>query len=147
MDFEKRLGIALFALRLGIFIVFLVWGLDKILAPAHNSGMIGHYYGVTVTHGMLAAVGIAELIFLGAFVLGAFKTWTYGGVLLFHAVTTIVSAKRLLPADGTLNWSGYALHQLLYFGSLPLLACCIALFLVREKDTFLAPLSHLGRKF
>lgn len=144
MDFDKRLGVALFSLRVGIFIVFLIWGLDKILAPAHNSGMIGHYYGFKVGHGALLALGIAELIFLAAFVTGAFKKWTYGGVLVFHAITTLVSARRLLPGDGSLKWSGYEIHQLLYFGSIPLLACCIALFLLRERDTLFAPLSGVG---
>lgn len=147
MTFEKRMKLGLLALRLGIFIVFLVWGLDKILAPAHNTGMIGHYYGVSITHGTIMALGVAELIFLAAFLLGFFKTWTYGGVLLFHLVTTIVSFKRLLPADmWSKGWGGYEIHQLLYFGSIPLLACCIALFLMREEDTLLAPGSNFGKK-
>ncbi len=36
---------------------------------------------------------------------------------------------RLLPP--------YEMHQLLYFGSLPILGACIALFLLRDKDKLL----------
>lgn len=133
MTDSKRLQIGLFVLRLGIFSVFLVWTLDKIFNPAHNSGMIGHYYHVDVSHTVLLVLGIVELIFLALFVTGKFKALTYGGVLLFHTVTTLVSSPRLFPP--------YEIHQLLYFGSLPMLAACICLFLCRRQDTFLS----LGR--
>ncbi len=129
MTDSKRLQVGLLALRLGIFSVFLVWTLDKIFNPAHNSGMIGHYYYIDVPHTFLLILGIAELIFLALFLMGKFKTLTYGGVLLFHTVTTLASSPRLFPP--------YEIHQLLYFGSLPMLAACFCLFLMRESDTFL----------
>ncbi len=129
MTDSKRLEIGLFVLRLGIFSVFLVWTLDKIFNPAHNSGMIGHYYHIDVSHTLLLGLGIAELAFLALFVSGLFKSLTYGGVLLFHTVTTLASSPRLFPP--------YEIHQLLYFGSLPMLAACICLFLCRRQDTFL----------
>lgn len=148
MTFETRLKIGLFVMRIGVFIVFLMWGLDKFLNPAHNAGMIGHYYPEAIAKIMqssLSLLGAFQLIMLGLFFFGFFKTFTYGYFLLAHLVTTIVSAKRLFPADGT--WAGYEIHQLLYFGSLPMLACCLALFLVRERDTLLSPGSNfkLGR--
>lgn len=35
MQTEKRLPIALLALRLSVFLVMLVWTLDKLFAPGH----------------------------------------------------------------------------------------------------------------
>lgn len=134
MTDEKRLKIGLFALRLGIATVFLVWTIDKIANYSHNSKMIGHYYHIEISQPVLLALGIAELIFVAVFLLGLFKTLTYGGILLFHSVTTVASSWRLLPP--------YEIHQLLYFGSIPMLAACICLFLCRNSDTFFTLQSH-----
>ena len=125
---HQRLNISLLSLRLGVFAVFLVWTLDKIFNYQHNSKMIMHYYHVEVPQWLLMSLGIVELVVLFAFVLGLFKTITYGFVLLAHCVTTLVSAWRLFPP--------YEVHQLLYFGSLPMLAACLTLFLMRENDTW-----------
>lgn len=129
MTDEKKLKVALFALRIGVFIVFMAWTLDKIVNFKHNSGMIKHYYNVEVSEMFLIVLGVAELILLLAFLVGKYKTFTYGVVLFAHSVTTLVSAKRLFPP--------YEIHQLLYFGALPMLAACLALFLLRESDTIM----------
>jgi len=132
-----RLQVSLLCLRLGILTVFLAWTLDKIFNYDHNSVMISHYYNVMVPEWFLTALGIAELLLLLAFLVGAYKTWTYGIILLAHSVTTAVSAWRLLPP--------YEAHQLLYFGSLPLLAACVALFLMRDSDTLFTIESLRGK--
>jgi putative oxidoreductase len=129
MSDEKRIQISLLGLRLGVFIVFMAWTLDKILNYQHNSVMIMHYYNVEVPQWFLMSLGMAELILLLVFLAGMFKTFTYGVILFAHTVTTLVSSWRLLPP--------YEVHQLLYFGSLPMLGACVALFLMREKDTLM----------
>ena len=126
MTDTKKLQWGLFSLRIGIAIVFLTWTLDKIFNPAHNSGMIKHYYFVDISDTILLVVGIAELILIALFLLGKFKNVTYALILLFHLVTTIASAKKLLPP--------YEIHQLLYFGSIPMLAACVCLYLNRHSD-------------
>ncbi|MFT5767817.1 MAG: putative oxidoreductase [Halioglobus sp.] len=133
MTDETRLKISLLGLRLGVFIVFIVWTLDKLLNYKHNSGMIMHYYHFEVPRWFLTSLGLAELILLLFFLARQFKTFTYGVILFAHTVTTLVSAWRLFPP--------YEVHQLLYFGSLPMLGACVALFLMREKDTLMT----LGR--
>lgn len=134
MTQKKRTEIALFALRISIFIVFLVWTLDKIFNYQHNSGMIMHYYHVTVPKAILVTLGYAELVLLLVFLAGMFKTLSYGLILLAHTVTTLASSWRLLPP--------YEIHQLLYFGSLPMLGACIALFILRDQDTLLTFSRH-----
>ena len=134
MTDEKKLQWGLFSLRIGIAVVFLTWTIDKIVNYSHNSGMIKHYYFVEVSQPILLAIGIAELALVLLFLMGKFKNWTYGLILLFHLVTTLASAKRLFPP--------YEIHQLLYFGSIPMLAACICLYLNRDSDT----LFTLGQK-
>ena len=53
MTDEKRLQISLLGLRIGVFVVFMAWTLDKIVNFKHNSGMIKHYYNVDVSETFL----------------------------------------------------------------------------------------------
>ncbi|WOJ91940.1 hypothetical protein R0135_09065 [Congregibacter variabilis] len=123
---DMRVAIALFSLRISIFVVFLVWTLDKLTNYQHSSGVILHYYHLEVSRWFLIVLGLLELALLLAFLFGLWKTASYGLVLLAHLASTIASFWRLFPP--------YELHQLLYFGSLPLLAACFALFLLRDRD-------------
>ncbi len=54
------------------------------------------------------------------------KTWTYGAVLLFHAVSTLSSWQMYLGFD-----------NLLFFAAWPMLAACFTLFWLRDQDTLL----------
>lgn len=127
MSDEMKMKVGLLSMRLGIAVVFFAWTIDKIINYAHNSGMIRGYYGVEVSQPILLAIGIGELIILLLFVSGMFKKYTYAFILIAHTLTTLASAKRLLPP--------YEIHQLLYFGSIPMLGACIGLYLMKEKDT------------
>lgn len=95
----------------------------------HSSGVMLHYYHLQVPEWLIVSLGLIELVLLVGFLFGVLKTFTYGFILLAHLVTTIASSWRLLPP--------YEVHQLLYFGSLPMLAACFALFLLRERDLLL----------
>ena len=129
MTFEKRLTIGLLAARLGVACVFLVWAIDRLTNYAHNSGMMEHYYFIKFPPAALLAMGLIELVFVLGFLFGVKKFWTYGFILAAHAVTTLVSFKRLIPP--------YETHELLYFGAIPMLGACVFLFLLREYDTLL----------
>jgi hypothetical protein len=76
------------------------------------------------------AIGAGEMIILLAFVAGLYKRWTYAAVLLFHAVSTLSSFKQYLaPFEGP---------NLLFFAAWPMLAACVALYLLRDLDTLWA---------
>lgn len=130
MTEEMGTRIGLLAMRLGVATVFMAWTIDKIVNYSHNSTMISHYYGLIISQPVLLTVGIIELLILLAFIAGMYKTFTYGFILLAHTGSTIVSFHKLLPP--------YEIHQLLYFGSIPMLGACIGLFLMRKKDTLLS---------
>lgn len=126
MNNESRLPVALLTLRLSVFLVMLVWTLDKFLAPDHAASVFGHFYFMA---GLGAAVmyvlGAVELVIVIGFVLGLAKRFTYGAVLLFHAVSTLASFPMYLnPAEGRL-----------FYAAWPMLAACFTLYLLRDRDT------------
>lgn len=41
MDLQRRIPLALLSLRLGVFLVMLMWTLDKFVAPDHAAGIFG----------------------------------------------------------------------------------------------------------
>ncbi|MDH3527876.1 MAG: hypothetical protein OEM43_10315, partial [Gammaproteobacteria bacterium] len=75
-------------------------------------------------------VGAIELIILAGFISGAWKRITYGTVLALHTISTLASYKQYLaPYDGA---------NILFFAAWPMLAACITLYLLRDRDTLLS---------
>jgi hypothetical protein len=124
-DIERRVAISLLLLRLSLGLVMMVWAFDKILNPGHGAAVFESFYGLSgVGESLIPMIGIAQGLIVLAFLLGAARTWSYGAVLLMHAVTTLVS------------WSAYLqpLKNILFFAAWPMLAGLIALFLLRDHD-------------
>lgn len=121
----KHLGLSLFSLRLGIFVVMFFWTLDKFINPGHAAKVFAGFYGVeNAGETFLAIIASIQMAVVLAFLAGALKTWTYGLVLLMHTVSTLSSWRQYMePFD-----------NLLFFAAWPMLAACLALFLLREQD-------------
>jgi hypothetical protein len=76
----------------------------------------------------MAAIGAAELVLVLAFVAGALRRPSYGLVTLLHGISTLSSWQQYLqPFD-----------NLLFFAAWPMLAACIALYLLRDDDVLLS---------
>jgi putative oxidoreductase len=135
MSPTTRLQAALLALRLTVFLVMLVWTLDKFLAPVHAASVFEHFYFIGgLGPAMLYALGAIELVIIVGFLLGIAKTFTFGAVLVFHAISTLASFPKYLdPAEGRL-----------FYAAWPMLAACFALFLLRDQDTLYAWRSRSG---
>lgn len=124
-DVARRLAIGLLLLRLSLGLVFMVWAFDKILNPGHGAAVLEGFYGLEgVGEQIIRILGLVQGAVVLAFLLGIAKTWTYGAVLLMHAVTTLVS------------WSAYLdpLKNILFFSAWPMLAGLVTLFLLRGED-------------
>lgn len=119
---------SLLALRLGVFLVMLMWTLDKFVNPAHASRIFSNFYGVDwLSQNSSGIIGGLEMLLILAFVTGLWRRWTYGAVLLLHAFSTFVSYKQYMaPFD-----------NLLFFAAWPMLAACLALYWLRDWDTLL----------
>lgn len=125
MQDQNRLPVALLAMRLSVFLVMLVWTLDKFLDPEHAAGVFEHFYFIKgLGPAVMYTIGAIELVIVAGFVLGIARRFTYGAVLLFHAVSTLASMPMYFsPAEGRL-----------FFAAWPMLAACFALYLLRDDD-------------
>jgi len=129
MTEDKTLGWALFSMRIGLAIMFLIWALDKLLNVEHAKKVFQSFYGQnaeTMSSALPYALGAVQLLLVLAFAAGAFKTISYGALLLMHVATTIVSLKmHAMPFD---------VPQILFWANWPILGALIALFLLRDRD-------------
>lgn len=128
MKSKERIPLALFTLRISVFVVMLMWTLDKLVDPAHAARVYEKFYQISgFEHFYFYLIGIAELILLLAFLVGYKKTLSYGLVLIFHAVSTFSSYQQYLDP--------YQYPNLLFFAAWPMLAACFTLFYLRDYDT------------
>lgn len=126
MTQTERITLSLLLLRIGVFIVMLMWTLDKFVQPEHASRVFEGFYGI----GGLGAtafyiLGALEMILILAFVSGSWKRVSYGLVLVFHGISTLSSYAQYLDP----------FNNLLFFAAWPMLAACVALYLLRDLDT------------
>ncbi len=124
---QGNIALSLLLLRLSVFLVMLMWTIDKILNPGHASKVYEHFYYLSgLAPGVMYLLAGIELLILIGFLFGVYKKYTYGAVLLFHGISTLSSYKQYLsPFDGP---------HLLFFAAWPMLAACVALFLLRDSD-------------
>lgn len=128
MNAAKRLSLSLLGLRLTVFLVMLMWTLDKFVRPEHAAGVFEHFYALGGFGSMAFVIlGALELLLLLAFVAGFARRFSYGAVLLLHAGSTLSSWHQYLhPQEGA---------NLLFFTAWPMLAACFALYLLRDFDS------------
>ena len=121
-----RVPLVLLLTRLSIFLVMLMWTLDKFFNPDHTSAIFQSFYGVGgVGTTPIYVIGVIQLILVIGFVIGYKKTITYGAVLIMHGLSTLVSFPRYLEP----------FQNLLFFAGWPMLAGCFAVFFLRDLDT------------
>ena len=137
MTEKSRIEWALFSLRLGVFVVMLAWTLDKFLSPGHAAKVYEKFYFIgglgaafsdksfsqIACRIFMMGIGLVELIIIVLFMAGLYKRLTYGFVLAIHGVSTLSS------------WKQYFVEpNLLFFAAWPMLAACVALYLLRDMD-------------
>jgi hypothetical protein len=125
---RNRVGVALLVLRVTVFLVMLIWTIDKFVRPDHAASVYEHFYFL---HGLSPAIiysiGIVELVLLIGFMIGFAPRLTYGLVLLLHAISTFSSFHQYLhPFEGS---------NILFFAAWPMLGACFALYYLRDLDT------------
>ncbi|MFW6039423.1 MAG: hypothetical protein ACOC9P_02995, partial [bacterium] len=92
MSHESRLRTSLLLLRLGVFIVMVMWTLDKFVNPGHAAAVAENFYMFPgLGPAVLALIGAVQLVVVLTFVAGFLKRISYGLVLLMHAVSTFSS--------------------------------------------------------
>ena len=130
-DGDGKLQLSLLLLRMGVFLVMFMWTIDKFINPGHASKVYEKFYYIAGMESVVMyVIGAIEMLILLMFLAGYLKKYTYGAVLLFHAVSTLSSFRQYMaPFEGP---------NLLFFAAWPMLAACIALFLLRDQDRMLS---------
>jgi hypothetical protein len=130
MAVPARLPVVLLTLRLSVFLVMLMWTVDKVIRPEHAGRVFESFYGIAGLGGTAFRVlAVAELLLLIVFLAGAWRRLSYGAVLVLHAISTLSSYRQYLsPFEGA---------NLLFFAAWPMLAASIGLYLLRDHDTML----------
>lgn len=128
---KKPLPICLLLLRIAIFMMMLLWAIDKFMRPFSEAALYQQTYHLPVLPSMaMYAIGAFQILLATCFVIGLQKTLTAGLVLLGVLVYTIASYHLYMPPFQGSN--------LLFFAAWPMLAVCISLYLLRKQDTLLA---------
>lgn len=129
---KLRLGLVISRMTLGVF--FLVWSLEKIVAPEIAQRVAETFYGGAPGVNTLLLIGIAQTVLILAFMAGLMKTWTYGALLVFHTASVLTTVGRLI--------NPYEPPNHLFWAGVPVIALLILLFLMRNEDTLFV----LGRR-
>lgn len=124
MTEKQKIEWSLLLLRLGVFVVMLAWTIDKFTTPEHAARVFENFYSIGgLGAPVMMVVGAVELLIIVAFVAGLWKRFTYGFVMVFHGISTLSS------------WKQYTIDiNLLFFAAWPMLAACVALYLLRDLD-------------
>ncbi len=124
-DVQLRLQWSLLSLRIGVFIVMVMWTLDKFVNPEHSARILEHFYGISgSSNTVLYVLGGIQLVLVLAFLAGIKKRMTYGIIFVMHGLSTFSAYSKYI--DG--------FNNLLFFAAWPMLAACFALYLLRDQD-------------
>jgi len=128
MDKPSALPKTLLFLRVSVFLVLLMWTLDKFIRPIHAATVFEKFYFAPALQAtILYLIGAFELVIIFAFLLGVKKKLTYGMVFVLHFISTVSSFRQYMaPFEG---------GNLMFFAAWPMLAACYALYALREHDT------------
>ena len=129
MTDERKLQISLAIIRIFTAMFFLVWSLRKIIQPESTQGIFSKFYSLEISPVFSYVAGTVQTLFVIAFLIGLFKTWTYGAILGMHIFSVLSTYKQL--------FNPYESPNTLFWAAVPALGGLIALFLLRDKDEFL----------
>lgn len=136
---EKRLGWCLFACRLSVVVVFLVWTYNKFVRPEHGVEMMATYYMIpNVPQSLILAFAVFELVMICLVLLGLFRRVTRGFFLFLSVLA--VSVPEVLKGYVTAVVD-HPHPTILFFTGFCVLACSFAIYYLRDYDNWLS----LGR--
>ncbi len=129
MTDERKLQISLAIIRISTAIFFLVWSLRKLIQPESTQKIFSSFYFIQVSPEISYVVGGIQTLIVLMFMVGLFKTWTYGGLLGMHIVSVFSTYKQL--------FNPYESPNTLFWAAVPVLGGLIALFILRDRDQWL----------
>lgn len=117
---------SLFGLRAGVFLVLIMWTLDKFFHPEHAAAVFQAFYSISDVSTTLSYVlGALQGIVVISFLIGFQKRWATLLLLLMHLGSTLSPMARYFDPFA----------NLLFFAAWPMLAAIVTLYLLRDFDT------------
>lgn len=132
MQKDTKLEISLLIMRLTFAGFLLVWALDKVIAPEHAQAVFSRYYFTELSQQPFLVIGLVQIAIILAFAVGFARFWSYGAVLVMHAVSTASTFTQLASP-----WEAGP-RGLLFWAAVPALGAIIALFVLRDRDRLLS---------
>ncbi len=125
----RQLAWCLLWLRLGVATVFIMWTVDKFVNPEHAAAVFEKFYGISdLSNGISYAIGAVQILLIVCFIIGLFRTLSYGVILVLHAISTLSSYKNYLDP--------WTYPNLLFYAAIPMLAACVTVWWMRKYDLF-----------
>jgi len=125
-------GAARAMLRVSIGYLLVIWGVDKLVNPAHGLAVSDHFYlGALTFPGLMPVFGVAELILGGLVIVGVRRRYTYPVVVIIAAITAAGVWRSI--AD---PWGWYLQGaNALFYPSLIILAASLVLLAEEWQDS------------
>ncbi|MEM8719942.1 MAG: hypothetical protein AAGE84_11620 [Cyanobacteria bacterium P01_G01_bin.39] len=131
-NIQSRISFALLWLRISIFLMMIVWAIDKFARPEHGAAVFSSFYGVEgIGTAIVYGIGILQCTLFFSFLIGFRKQITYGLVMLLHGTSTIIA----LPTYLNTYAGGPESCNILFWAAFPVLAACFGLYYLRDLDT------------
>lgn len=122
---------SLFLLRLSVALLILVWGVDKIVNPAHGAGVAERFYfGILSTESVMPALGVAEIALAALLGAGVLRKITLPIVAVITGMTLIGVWRSVLDPLGL--YLGRT--NILFFPSLIIFFAVLVLIAFRGED-------------
>ena len=124
-------AIALTALRVSLGLFVGVWGVDKLVHPAHGAKVATIFYGGLLSaESLMPLLGAAECILALLVVLGLWRRVAYPALALVTG-TTLLGVWRSIVDPWSLALAG---GNVVFFSSLPLCAAALLLWTFTNDD-------------
>ncbi|MEM1171773.1 MAG: DoxX protein [Cyanobacteria bacterium P01_H01_bin.35] len=126
MTDQQKLQISLALIRISTAVFFLVWSIEKIISPEAAQRIFQKFYFLSISNSLAIGIGIIQTLIIIIFLMGLFKTFSYGAMLGMHLISVLSTYKQL--------FNPYAPGNQLFWAAVPTLAAMIGLFLLRDED-------------
>lgn len=143
-EIAKRVSLSLLVLRISLGLFFFFWAIEKFIIPQKVIELYKKFYYVSVSAEMSYAIGVVLTVIALAVLVGAYRKWSYGFVLVAHTITIVFSWHRIIDPYGLIPkapkgsmfegmFTGQPMH--LFLASIPVWGACFLLFYLRDYDT------------
>lgn len=132
---QRRKSLSLLVLRLSLGALMIVWGLDKLVNPAHGEAVANRFYfGLLGSVTAMPVLGIIQIALGLLVVLGIVRRYTYPVLAAVTGMTLIGVWRSVIDPWGWVLEGSNAL----FFPSLIIFAGVLVLIAFRDEDAITA---------